>query len=1216
MGTHQNQKLVDYVWKEFTLPPGALNLAASSSGVVASASTSLYPPSGSINGQRTLSGWGRGNGWQAKSEVPHPNWWGDWLLLTFPEPRRMDTVVVYAFPEHVKGENQYALKNYSLQTMTDAGWETIDIVEDNTMGILVHRFSEREVKELRLWFRQRDSRVVEVEAYHLEKYEPWREEKRQVRIPAGPEASIAILKDEFPSVSDNSPSSPDDLADLMRSAGYNVTILDGRDISSAEVLNKQNFEMFVQPYGSLFPLGSALYEFLSAEGHLLALGGHSFTNALQWEEGHWVATGWDPGLTVSVTENGDYFVQQRDQLALFGAPGHSLSDVAYIAASPDQQVIKRTIKRDGRVTGPSAVAVTGDIVPLEKSSQDVREGRADDYVQNMREGVSRGRVLRTPGWFTPSYHPLLAQPSRRWVPLVSAYDAYGRIRGTVGAALLNHGGIYRNSRWAYFGADNLDLFAPGEDLRLALLDIIAFLLKDLTLHTVQTDFDCYQRGETATLSAIIDNSGEQERTAEIAFSVLSADKGLCVHTHRETLTLKPGEWVKIVSAWKVDSSEEDLYHFQAALSVDGQVFDSEQFGFVVWNEDIVAAGPKLDYNDNYFSMDGERRFLMGVRDDGFHLHGQTKENSIWWDRQFVMMRECGQDVFSPVYISVFVEGFGWGQENDGWIPEKLLRVVDAQVQLSQKHGIVMGITVFFIGEDEAIYKPERSRKLCAALGERYKAAPGIMFYIFDDGHREDPELFNNWARECRAGFDESGRNYLVTAEWSAVWNGLDTFRDGSRELDFVSISCYSGLAEFPEAARLLEMRSIGKNFTNAEFGRQASTGSLADKHAYLIQPHHQFGMGHAMTVNWKWKDNDHAIFPWGIVFPGDWVPKDVFYLYRNSAFFFRQFHPTNTMPPLVVLLPRVHFTLNYKKVCSYLLNLLRLLIEWGADFTVIDEVDVDRLPPATRAVIYPAPHRAPDHVYSHLQQFVNRGGYLWLAGKDEAWAEDNESGRALRALIGKNEVVRNVSYSVDDSLEFATAHLPDFLSASGIFWRERNAQGVDIFKLSTDEATVYTLTAHRWDEASRTVRLSTGKTTLRVAIGTLGVGVVALNPAEQVCAFEGTSLQIQDGEALLESTGHMMISSIDMTDLRQSAGLLMMPSEPGTVRLRTTQALKVVVGDIVRGKWVVREEMELERKDGWVSLAVDRSRSRSWILFSTSDKQNEYSRWIERLVNK
>lgn len=1272
------EKLIDYSWKELSLPAGARNLALSSNGAVATASTSLYDPSGAINGQRTLNGWGNGNGWQAKSEKSHPNWWGDWLQIAFRESQLMDTVVVHAFPEHALHENRHGLENYTLQICADDGWENIETVKHNTKGIIVHRFSERSVKNLRLWITQRDARVIEVEAYHLESGSLWVEERRQVRITAGKGTGIAILRDEFPAVAHNSPSCPESLAESMRSAGYDVTFLDGRDITSAEVLNKQNFALFVHPYGSVFPLGSALCEYLSTGGHLLAVGGHAFTEALQWENGRWVSTGWDPGLTVSVTEKADWFIQQRDQLTLFGAPGHSLNDVAYIAVSPNQSAIQRMIKRDGEITGPSAAAVVGDVSPLTESGQAVREGRKEAYVQKMRLGISRGRNLPTPGWFTHNNHPLLAQPCSRWLPLVSAYDRYGRIRGTVGAALLHYDGVYKGSRWAYFGANNVDLFAPDEALREALPDILRFLLNGLTLHTVLSDLDCYRVGESAKLSAIVDNAGQLEQTAELTLSVFPANGGECVHVYRENLVLMPGAWRMATTAWRVEHSDTDLYRVQASLLVDGEPYDSEEFGFVVWNDRIVASGPKLDYEHNYFSINGERRFLTGVRDDGFHMHGQAKENALWWDRQFAMIRDYGQDVFSPVYVSVFVPGFGWGEPAQDWIPEKLLRIIDAQVQLTQKHGVVMGITVFFVGQDEAIYKPEISRKLCATLGTRYKNAPGIMFYIFDDGYREDPGLFNSWARECRAGFNESGRKYLVTAEWCSAFHNADTHRDGSREMDFVSISCYHGVAEYPEQTRLSEMRAIGKNFTNAEFGRQVPAGSLTDKHVYLAQPHHQFGMGHAMTINWKWKDNDHAIFPWGVVYPGDWVPKDELYLYRNSALLFRQFQPAAILPPVVVLLPRAHLALDYKKVHPYLLELLGLLLDRGVDYTVIDEIDLDRLPDTTRAVLYPIPYRAPEQVYLLLEQFVHRGGFLWLAGGDEALAEETVSSDALKSLIGARfdgwlgsdkgrlndaaslRAIKGIDpllgsmeypgkpnakvipagaqvvaadeadeavvllnnhgrgatlYSTDSTLGGANATLSAFLGYSGVSWRRPNPQGVRIFNLPCLEATVYTLASHRWDECSRTVELPTRKHKLDVTLGTLGVGVVAINNQDEVCAFEGAKL-MGNGEVWLKSTAHIMISAIGFTDIFDAAGLLLMPSEQGVFSLRTAQPLTAVTGSIENGRWITHENIDLDRSEGWSTLCIDRTRSRSLILLSTAEKIIDHIHRIEQLCKK
>jgi hypothetical protein len=159
-------------------------------------------------------------------------------------------------------------------------------------------------------------------------------------------------------------------------------------------------------------------------------------------------------------------------------------------------------------------------------------------------------------------------------------------------------------------------------------------------------------------------------------------------------------------------------------------------------------------------------------------------------------------------------------------------------------------------------------------------------------------------------------------------------------------------------------------------------------------------MGHALALNWKWKDNDHAIFPWGIVFPGDWTPKDELYTYRNTALLFRAFHPLAGAPTTAVLLPGAHLGADYALLMPYLLELCNSLICLGVDFTVIDEADLWRLPTETRTLIYPLPHRAPAHVFPLLRDLVQRGASLCLIGGDEALADRSEAGAALRELLG------------------------------------------------------------------------------------------------------------------------------------------------------------------------------------------------------------------------
>lgn len=1287
--------VIEYTWTELALPAGAPNLALASSGVRATASTATYEPAGAINGNHTLAGWGHGNGWQAAPTQKHPNWWGDWLELDFPQSCVIDTVIVYTVPEHVAGRNKLGVSDYQLQVRDAGTWETVQAVRDNTAGVIAHQFAERRVRGLRLVITATNTgdevdakaqpvdlaRILEVEAYHLGPVNLWRQVKRRVDLTPCDGPRIAIFKDAIPAVPHSAPSSPDSLADLCRAAGYGVTFLDGRDLTAHDVLSARNFDVFVHPYGPPFPLGSVLYDYLSAGGHLLALGGYAFTEALQWEHGRWQATGFDPGITCSVVRHEDYFTQLSEQLGLFGAPGHTLRDVAYISTAPGQLIVRRDIHRSGEVTGPSAVAVVGDTPSLEEGAQSVRDGRWEPYVQKVRAGLSRGKALR--GWFTETNNPLLSRPVSRWIPLVAAYDRYGRVRGTVGAALLHHDGVYRNSRWVYFGVDTVDLFAPGEDdMRAALLEAVAFLLEGVTLHTLQSDVDCYYSGEPVVVSAIVDNAARHTRTVEVTFAVTPVGDGHVVFEHREAMTLGPGQWRTVAATWQPPRFDDDLYRVEGALWVDGVRYDCAETGFVAWQETVVTSGPSVTFADNYFTRDGERRFLLGTRGDGVHIHGQAKENALWWDREYRMMRDYGQDMTSPVNVSQYVEGLAWGHAGAELIPDTLLRAIDAQVQLAQKHGLIYGLCLFFVGEDEALWLPERSRALCAAFGQRYKDVPGILFYIFDDGFREDPDQFNAWARECMTGLNASSRRYIVTAEWSAPMSAADVHRDAMRELDVMSLSCYHGPAENPAALRMMEMRAIGKGFSNAEFGRQASAGRPVEQHAYLVQPHLHFGMGHALVLNWKWKDNDHAIFPWGIVFPGDWTPKDELYTFRNSALLFRQFRPLDAPPPVVVLLPRAHLDQDYMRVFPYLLDLLGWLIRLGMDYTVIDEADLDKLPAATCAVLYPLPHCAPEAVFPLLRQYVEGGGMVWMSGSDAALTDDTPNGAALRHMIGAapdgwlgpqpdhlaglslsrallrqsitptgvldglrphdgqpcvrvrpeeatiaavdaggNPVVLlradgagRVVYSTDVTMGGAQATLPAFLALAGVAHHEPDTLGALIFTRPVTEGTVYTITTDVWDQAPRTVTVSAGGRGVRLALGPQGVGLIAINHEGAICAVEGLGVTRDDGAPMFDASAHVILSAVGAAGLQEATGLMLLPIEPGIVRLRTDRLLAATAGDVVAGRWVTREVLDVQRGDGWITLTADPTCARSLILLSTPEQYEEHVRWIETLM--
>ena len=84
----------------------------------------------------------------------------------------------------------------------------------------------------------------------------------------------------------------------------------------------------------------------------------------------------------------------------------------------------------------------------------------------------------------------------RWLPLLNAYDGYGRLRGAAGAMLRHYAGPWAGSSWAFFGVTNRDLFAPGQPRHGGGLGQPHPLAGPRHLfHLLTTEHSCYRQGE-------------------------------------------------------------------------------------------------------------------------------------------------------------------------------------------------------------------------------------------------------------------------------------------------------------------------------------------------------------------------------------------------------------------------------------------------------------------------------------------------------------------------------------------------------------------------------------------------------------------------------------------------------------------------------------------------------------------------------------------------
>lgn len=282
-------------------------------------------------------------------------------------------------------------------------------------------------------------------------------------------------------------------------------------------------------------------------------------------------------------------------------------------------------------------------------------------------------------------------------------------------------------------------------------------------------------------------------------------------------------------------------------------------------------------------------------------------------------------------------------------------------------------------------------------------------------------LTRRWNETHVAAVRERDRRHPITSEYYQIgWAGLDL----PMTIDGQDVSNF-GFFDLPEndldilplKIRSNDLRARGKGVSLGEYGVKTHPAWTVENGAtdyhivrteeqqiqlFLAVAHYALGMGASKIQHWCLRDDQTQVFPWGIFYPHEFIPKDVAYAHRNQSLIWRQFAPRYVPPQLTVCTPCNLRLGNDERLgrdvvdraCDTLLGLHH-------QFNVIDDQHLEQLPPQTRVIVYPAPFAVSDAAYARLLAWVQGGGTLLVTG-DVSYDEDRQRTRTarLRELAG------------------------------------------------------------------------------------------------------------------------------------------------------------------------------------------------------------------------
>ena len=303
-------------------------------------------------------------------------------------------------------------------------------------------------------------------------------------------------------------------------------------------------------------------------------------------------------------------------------------------------------------------------------------------------------------------------------------------------------------------------------------------------------------------------------------------------------------------------------------------------------------------------------------------------------------------------------------------------------------------------------------KLRAAWGtDAVKGKLGALPFPPPNSHRWDDVaaidrlrfltwLTTRWNQAHVAAVRRHDTRHPITSEYySSPFGGMD-LRLSIDGQDLSNIGYFDrpvdDIDKLPLKLRWNDLRARGKGLSLGEYGVKTHPAWSVENGAvgyhivrteeqqaqlFLAVAHYALGMGACKIQNWCLRDAQARVFPWGIFYPNQLIPKPVAYVHRNQSIVWRHFAPRYVAPPLAVCIPNSLRLGNRPELgTSVAYRTFADLLALHHDFSVVDDHHLGRIPAATRVMIYPSPLALGDEAFAELLAWVKGGGTLLVTG--------------------------------------------------------------------------------------------------------------------------------------------------------------------------------------------------------------------------------------------
>lgn len=1021
---------------------------------------------------------------------------------------------------------------------------------------------------------------------------------------------------------------PAALAAALRAEGYGVSIVRAGDIADPAYLTPARFDAVILPCGNLFPVAAreTFLKYLRAGGSFLSTDGYAFDRLVAWNGTAWVDAGSNTtaatmaspstntgAMNTRTGKSGDAMTFVPEQIGVF--------DPAFLVRNAVAMRIAPLYAAGGRssrlpvsrpISGYAACGLTGLNNPVFPPVY----RRWIPVIETIdKQGRARGAALAVMHNFAGEYHGsswafsgltnaedlLTATPARQRLlaRVVDEITTHVFLHG-----LTSNYASYRLGERATVSVQVSNLGTRAKALTVMLsvngkrIGMTPAKLAPGETRTIKATIPV-----TATLPDLTRIRAELRRDGALTDAM---DSAFCVWNER---IVQNGPRI----AWKDNYLTVDGHPtFLVGANQTGMMFYSESESPAVWDRDFRNMATS---NVHILRI---LHFSPYAKDGYAGLSGHGSMDLSNRPERLRRQMDAIVQIAMKHRVAIFLAPHDWIGLGD--TDEELAAQADWNRFWADRYSVAPGM-IFDIQNEPAVDVPDRPDIVAlwnGWLGQRYgtddalhaawtvhppeQAMPNVPLNApsgaWDDTRAADrkrfeAEILNRWVKANVDGIRAGNPHAPICVGYLPFMAAADRVL-GTRYTDFSNMHYYGPISGLPFETKMIDRRAYGKGLSLGEFGAQEAhdarnrgeTGMPIDASVkrYRQTVHYGLGLGGAFVQAWCWKDFDEMVFPWGLVHHNSQTPKPWLYHYGMSALLASFLEPVYRQPQVYLLLPdHNRIGPRFDEMHAAIRESIRLLLDVGVDFSVLNEEDLATIPAGARAIVWPLPYCPDDAVFDKVHEWVSGGGALYFSGgigfdttrhptratryaalglpsgpmnspfaaPENAWKQ-----QPLEGAVGTGKVLM-----VPYPLELRTG--PD---AETIYERFLHIAGVSPYNAHTNAGTIHTMVTHtsnggrivtlvRTDTADGLATVTLPGTDVAIELGPQGSAFVCFDAHSRLVAVETDRRITISGKLLAAGTAPFGLIALDSVDLRTSREAAVLAPDGGTFDLHRITGL-------------------------------------------------------------